>query len=92
MDLDPEEAKEMAQMQQRLKGFQNTDWSEKYVFLRFLFWLLADLFIAPCRLAGALAGKVVGTEDVVENADARAIKASGATGSANVNARRRKGR
>lgn len=31
MDLDPEEAKEMAQMQQRLKGFQNTDWSEKYV-------------------------------------------------------------
>jgi hypothetical protein len=32
MDLDPEEAKEMQQMQQRLKGFQNTDWSEKYVF------------------------------------------------------------
>lgn len=32
MDLDPEEAKEMAQMQQRLKGLQNTDWSEKYVF------------------------------------------------------------
>lgn len=31
MDLDPEEAKEMAQMQQRIKGFQNTDWSEKYV-------------------------------------------------------------
>ncbi|KAI5451862.1 hypothetical protein NCC49_001164 [Naganishia albida] len=29
MDLDPEEAKEMAQMQQRLKGFQSTDWSEK---------------------------------------------------------------
>ncbi|GHJ85203.1 hypothetical protein NliqN6_1605 [Naganishia liquefaciens] len=29
MDLDPEEAKEMAQMQQRIKGFQNTDWSEK---------------------------------------------------------------
>ncbi|KAJ9125669.1 hypothetical protein QFC22_000631 [Naganishia vaughanmartiniae] len=77
MELDPEEAQEMANMQQRIKGFQNTDWSEK--------------------LAGALAGTVaaapaVGASEVVETGDARAIKASGTSSSANVNAKKRRGR
>ncbi|KAJ9128389.1 hypothetical protein QFC24_000682 [Naganishia onofrii] len=77
MELDPEEAQEMANMQQRIKGFQNTDWSEK--------------------LAGALAGKAAGapaagSSEVVGMGDARAIKASGTSGSANANARKRKGR
>ncbi|KAJ9109331.1 hypothetical protein QFC21_000660 [Naganishia friedmannii] len=77
MELDPEEAQEMANMQQRIKGFQNTDWSEK--------------------LAGALAGKAAGAPaagpgEVVEIGDARAIKASGTSSSANANARKRKGR
>jgi hypothetical protein len=58
----------------------------------FAFDPFANPAIAPCRLAGALAGKVAGTEDVVEKVDAPAIKASGVTGSANTNARRRKGR
>lgn len=90
MDLDPEEAKEMAQMQQRIKGFQNTDWSEKYVcFSRTLVILVADSLRAVCRLAGALAA---GMGDGVETVDAQSVKASGVTGSGNVNARRRKGR
>lgn len=92
MDLDPEEAKEMAQMQQRLKGFQNTDWSEKYVSLQVPLSTHLLISTALCRLAGALAGKVAGTDDIVEKVDAPAIKASGVTGSANTNARRRKGR
>ena len=93
MDLDPEEAKEMAQMQQRIKGFQNTDWSEKYVcFSRTLVSLVAHSWRAVCRLAGALAGKAAGMGDGVETVDAQSVKASGVSGSGNVNARRRKGR
>lgn len=87
MDLDPEEAKEMAQMQQRLKGFQNTDWSEKYV-PRLLFpapYLLINPF---GRLAGALAGKAADLQ-VAAQADTQAAKAQGGQGGA---ARRRKGR
>jgi hypothetical protein len=91
MDLDPEEAKEMAQMQQRLKGLQNTDWSEKYVPTRSPSPPKpAHHFnsVAWCRLVGALAGKAAGVQDAA-GGDVQAIKAPGAQGGA---ARRRKGR
>ncbi|KAJ9092314.1 hypothetical protein QFC19_008748 [Naganishia cerealis] len=94
MELDPEEAKEMADMQQRIKGLQNTDWSEKYVYPYTTHEVsLSDIVcITATRLAGALAGKSGGSGEVAETADARAIKASGTSSSANMNARKRKGR
>jgi hypothetical protein len=104
MELDPEEAQEMANMQQRIKGFQNTDWSEKCVHSSTLpstetisLTILTLSLLGLIRLAGALAGKAAGapaagSSEVVEMGDARAIKASGTSGSANANARKRKGR